>query len=210
MEKSYIEKINQNYLYHLGFTQKQIENIKSFVDRGIEEKLYTHCKVPFHNMKHIEKVLMYAQWIINDKKKKNEIIENQNILFLACLYHDYGRSLGTSNKMHGIVGAKETAKKLEGTLSEKDIVTIELLIETHASRNVKVDFKDIVLTEKEKAEIQKLSDILKDADALDRDRFYPIPLVTCNSNYLRTDEAKNIHIVSKYFQKEYKKAALNS
>ena len=207
MEKSYIEKMNQDYLCQLVFTQKQIKNIESLVNRGIEEKLYTYCKVPFHNMKHIEKVLMYAQWILNEKK--NEIIKNQDILFLACLYHDYGRSLGASNKMHGIIGAKETAKKLEGTLSEKDIITIEFLIETHASRNDKVDFKNIVLNEKEKAEIQKLSDILKDADALDRDRFYPMPFVTCNSNYLRTEEAKNIHTVSHHFQREYKKAIHN-
>ena len=209
MEKSYIEKMNQDYLCQLGFTQKQIKNIKSFVDRGIEEKLYTHCKVPFHNMKHIEKVLMYAQWIINEKEKKNESIEKQDILFLACLYHDYGRSLGASNKMHGIVGAEETAKKLEGTLKDQDIITIGLLIETHASSNDIVDFKDIPLNECEKAEIQKLSDILKDADALDRDRFYPMPFVTCNSNYLRTEEAKNIHAASKDFQKEYKKTIHN-
>jgi len=203
MEKSNIKNMNINYLISIGFKQDQIDLICNLVNRGIKEKLYTKNYFPYHNIEHIEKVLCYCIWILN---KKEEILKNTDILLYSALYHDCGRKLNVSNKMHGIVGARIASKKLENDFDDTSINTIKLLIETHAKPNDIVDFKDYDFTNSEKESIQMLSNILKDADALDRNRIKIFKFAQCNPNYLRTKEAKEIYYISDLFLKEYEEA----
>ncbi len=203
MEKSYIKNMNIHYLTSIGFSVNQIQSINILVHKGIEEKLYKKKHIPYHNLKHIERVLCYCMWILNQKKNNGEILENQDILFYSALYHDCGRSLLVSNKMHGIVGAQIAKEKLKGTFDAKKVTGICLLIETHASRVDEVDFKNFTLSKEEKENIQLLSNILKDADALDRNRIKLFKFAQCNPNFLRTKEAKEIYLQSDTFYLKY-------
>lgn len=101
-------------------------------------------------------MIVKEQSIIN-----GEVLDDKELLLLAALYHDSGRSKGASNKMHGVVGAQIARSKLSKTLDEKILDIIEFLIATHASKIDKVDFKNKEFSEKEKKNIQALSDILK-------------------------------------------------
>lgn len=206
--KSFIESIDPEYLNSIGFSQNQISKVKELINRGIQEKLYEKMKVPYHNLKHIEKVIMYVIWILNEKESKKEYIKNHDILLLAALYHDCARN-SASNKMHGVVGAKIARDKLKDTLDDKTINSICLLIETHASYQDTVDFKNYTYSEEEKKNIQILSDILKDADALDRNRIKLFPFAQCDVDKLRTLEAKNIYNKSDLFYDKYKEATKN-
>ena len=208
METSYIEVMNKDYLLNLGFQPEQLNFISELVKKGIQEKLYTNTKDFKHDLKHIERVLTYVQWILNEKKKNGEVIENQELLFYATLYHDIGKTIGASNKEHGKVGSQEVYKYLEDALDEKSIKIVSSLIKTHASEDDRVEFSED-FSEEEKKRIQELSDILKDADALDRNRLnYPAPMGVCDVNKLRTQEARKILKFSDQFLEEYNKAII--
>lgn len=205
MEKSNIKSIDTNYLNSIGFKGNQINQIYDLINRSIKEQLYTKIHFPYHNLEHIERVLCYCTWILNMKVSKGEFLKNTDILFYSALYHDCGRSFFVTNKMHGIVGAKISKEKLKKDFDDKDLNAIELLIETHAKPNDIVKFKDYKFSEKEKENIQILSNILKDADALDRNRIKIFKFAQCNPNYLRTNEAKEIYYDSTIFLENYEK-----
>lgn len=206
MEKSNIKNMDRNYLNSIGFQENQIYLIYDLVHKGMKEQIYTKIHVPYHNIEHIERVLCYCIWILNKKISKGEILKNTDILLYSALYHDCGRNWTVSNKMHGIVGAKLAKEKLKRNFNNKDLNIVELLIETHAKPNDIVDFKNYKFTKSDKENIQILSNILKDADALDRNRIKIFKFAQCNPNYLRTNEAKEIYHISDIFLKKYEKA----
>ena len=144
--------------------------------------------------------------VVDNEKNKGTDLKNTDILLYAALYHDCGRSLIISNKKHGIVGEKIAKEKLKRDFNNKDLNSIELLIETHANPDDIVDFKNYKFTDSDKENIQILSNILKDADALDRNRIKVFKFAQCNPNYLRTNEAKEIYHISNIFLKKYEEA----
>lgn len=206
MEKSNIKNIDINYLTSLGFKKNQINLIYDLINRGIKEQLYTKNHFPYHNIEHIEKVLCYCIWILNKKRKQGEKLKNVDILLYSALYHDCGRSLMISNKIHGMVGAKIAVEKLKDDFNGKNLNAIKLLIETHAKSNDVVDFQDYNFSNIERENIQILSNVLKDADALDRNRIKIFKIARCNPNYLRTEEAKEIYHASDLFLKKYEES----
>ena len=209
MEKSYIGLMNENYLKEIGFTKEDITRITTYIQTGIEKHLYTDTKDFNHDIKHIERVLAYVEWILKEKKNHGETLEQENLLRVVALYHDIGKTIGAEEKSHGIIGAKKAKEKLEPELSPKELEIVSLLIETHASHEDTIEFKNDFFTAEEKRNIQALSDILKDADALDRNRInYPAPLGGCDETKLRTKEAREVLSKSNTFLKEYNKAII--
>ena len=206
VEKSNIKNMDTNYLIEIGFKKNQINLIYNLVNKVIEKQIYSKIHYPYHNIAHIERVLCYCIWILNKKNDKGEILKNTDILLYAGLYHDCGRSLIISNKKHGVVGAKIAKEKLKEDLDEQRLNAIELLIETHAKPNDIVDFKNYKFTKRDKENIQILSNILKDADALDRNRIKVFKFAQCNPNYLRTNATKEIYHISNIFLKKYEEA----
>src|SRR5574344_2037912 len=101
MGKSYIDNINHEYLPHIGIDKKQMDNIKRYINIAIANHLYTNTKDFQHDLKHIERVLMYEQLIINEKAKHYEIVNDQEVLFLATIYHDCGLTTGANREEHG-------------------------------------------------------------------------------------------------------------
>lgn len=206
MEKSYIKKMNQDYLFSLGFTTNQINLIENLINHAIKEKLYTKTKVLYHDLTHIERVLIYVMWILNEKLKNGIKLNNKEILFCASLYHDSGKTIGASEEKHGLVGAKVAYEKLKDKIDDKDLNSIELLIETHAVVDNKVYFRSYEYSVSEKENIQMLSDILKDADALDRNRLKLYPYDMCKIEYLRNNEAKEIYYYTDELYDQYSRA----
>lgn len=203
MEKSYIKKIELKYLYSIGINKNEIEDIYKLVNEGIDKKIYYKSFIPYHDIYHAERVLIYCVWIINAMENNGFIIENKGLLLKAALYHDCGRTLNPFAENHGISGAKKARELLREELDDKDLNILELLIETHAKKSDIVDFKNYDFTEKEKANIQILSNILKDADALDRNRIKFFSFAQCKEEYLRTDEAKEIYNQCDEFYHKY-------
>lgn len=204
MKISNIKNVDRNYLDRIGFKENQISLIYDLIGKVIG--IYSKIHYPYHNIEHIERVVCYCVWIMNKKISNGEVIENSEVLLNAALYHDCGRNLTVSNKTHGIVGAQIAKDILKDNFNNKELSMIELLIETHAQSNDKVDFKNYEFTEMEKENIQYLSNILKDADALDRNRTKLFKFAQCNPVYLRTNEAKEIFDVSYAFLRKYEEA----
>ncbi|MBE6160842.1 MAG: HD domain-containing protein [Firmicutes bacterium] len=204
MEHSYIKYMDSLFLKVTKINKNQINKIESFINFGIKNKLYTKTKVMYHDLKHIEKVLIYSAWIINLKGIK---LSNKdwNILLYAGLFHDSGRTIGASDRNHGVVGATVAEKILNDKLTSQEVNFIKELIKTHAVSDNLIIFNDNVKKE-ERKKIQLLSDVLKDADALDRNRLKIFPFWKCNIKYLRTDEAKKIYYLTDNLYKEYYKA----
>ena len=201
-EQGYIEKFSDDMLRKYGLSSNDRNVIKYLTDKAISEKLYTDTLDYQHNLKHVERVIAYARMIMN---KINSTI-NEEILMYAALYHDIGKTLGASNQEHGLVGSEEFKKMMKGIFDDKKIDIISKLIFQHALEEDKIDFTDYGYSIAEQQEIQLMSDILKDADALDRNRLnQPAPIGTCDEKKLRTKEAKQILKISDSFYEDYSK-----
>lgn len=203
MEKSYIKRMELKYLYDIGITKNQMDLVEKLVNEGIEKKLYTNSTIPYHSLTHAERVIIYSLWLIHSLEKNGTTIYNQEILLKSALYHDCGRTWNIFSDNHGILGAKKAKLFLKDELDEKSLNILELLIETHAQKDNKVNFKNYEFTNSEKENIQLLSDILKDADALDRNRIKLFTFARCKEEYLRTKESKEIYLKSNEFYNKY-------
>lgn len=144
MERSYIKNINSDFINSIGLTDENVQKIYSLINYAILEKLYTHSKVIYHNLEHIEKTLIYAYWIVSRKKF---LLKNEDILLYSLLYHDAGRVKICSNKMHGIKGAEIARLKLKDIFDAKQLEAISLLIINHASKSDIILFKNELFTE---------------------------------------------------------------
>lgn len=200
-EESYLQYFSKEMLEKYGLTLEDKETIVNFVNQGIAGRLYTDTDDFQHDLKHIEKVLTYIKMLTN---KINNPQIRQDLLLTAALYHDIGKSMGASNKTHGAVGAQKFAKLSQGKMPTKDIEIIRMLIEQHAKEDDKVDFTNKNYSLEEQQVIQLMANILKDADALDRNRLnYPAPFGNCDVNKLRTVAAKEILSLTNSFYHDY-------
>ena len=205
-EESYLREFSDEMLKKYGLSTADKETITSLVEKSIKKHLYTDTNDFQHDLKHIEKVLAYVVMIVNKISNPNI---NKSLLLTAALYHDIGKTIGASNKSHGQVGALEFTKLMQGMMSSKDIETVSMLINQHALEEDKIDFASKDYTLEEQEQIQLMSDILKDADALDRNRLnYPAPFGNCDINKLRTEAAKEILPLTNDFYHDYYKTII--
>ena len=194
------------YLYDIGLNKDHIDLVDHLVKEGIDKKLYTNSTIPYHNLRHAERVIIYSLWLIHELESVGTIVDNKELLIKAALYHDCGRTWNVFAENHGISGAKKARVILKDELNEKSLNVLELLIENHAQKQDEVNFKNYEFTENERRNIQLLSNILKDADALDRNRIRLFTFARCKVEYLRTKEAKEIYLKSDEFYQKYLKA----
>lgn len=189
-----------------------ISDITKYIEEIKKDALY---KSNFHGLYHSQKVCFFAYLI---GKKQNLSDEDMQILMDAARYHDIGRDSDYETDLHGLISAKSIDKVVSYS-NPNDLYYLKAIIEAHVHEDngdLKV-FNNWVY-EKENAELQTkvaaeplnfdrfkiLSNILKDADALDRLRFRNCS-ATLNEKFLRTEYSKTLVPLSKTLNDYYLK-----
>ena len=130
-------------------------------------------------MLRISKIIMLA--------RLNELNDEQKtILFLAAVYHDIGRNEDGIDISHGIRSCQKIDRLgLLNNFTETQRNMVKYIIENHCYDKDKEIPQNI-----DCIEAKRLSDLFKDADALDRVRINDL-----DTNYLRNEYSKRlIHI----------------
>ena len=158
-----------------------------------------------HSIEHIEKVMLFSLMIA-----KNEGLDDKDtkILLAAAAFHDSYRAGNDEKGEHAIGSAKKAKEYFESNLDNSygidanDISIIQVAIAYH-------EYEEKIKGKIDRTQISKLceeygykgdfervvqiSTVLKDADALDRERFGTRGKL--NPEYLRTDSAKSRKMV---------------
>ena len=182
--------LNNSQEFILGTVQKNMQDILYPDDETIDlinkisgKDYYEGNKQ--HSIEHIQKVILFSDILA---KGENLPEEERKLLLTAAAFHDSGRKLCGSdgNKEHAEPSAKFAGKKLAettefGSFTNREISIIQTAIEYHEFNENPVGTIDkraigeigskyqLQLEDFEIAE--KVSMLLKDADALDRFRF---------------------------------------
>ena len=158
-----------------------------------------------HSIEHIEKVMLFSLMLA-----KNEGLDDKDtkVLLATAAFHDSYRAGNDGHGEHAIGSAKKAKEYFESNLDNsygvdaKDIPLIQVAIAYH-------EYEEKIKGKVDRTQISKLceeygykgdfervvqiSTILKDADALDRERFGTRGKL--NPEYLRTDSAKSRKMV---------------
>ena len=182
--------LNNSQEFILGTVQKNMQDILCPDDETIDlinkisgKDYYEGNKQ--HSIEHIQKVILFSDILA---KGENLPEEERKLLLTAAAFHDSGRKLCGSdgNKEHAGPSAKFAGEKLAetkefGSFTNREISIIQTAIEYHEFNENPVGTIDKRAIEEigskyqlqlEDFEIaEKVSMLLKDADALDRFRF---------------------------------------
>ena len=133
-----------------------------------------------HDENHMLRVLLFSIILTelhNEKGIKGIKGKIKEGLLTAAMFHDIGRTHDDEDERHGLQSYEKWKK-----FSKKENDLVRKLMESHSLKEEKEDWFE---TEEEKAAYR----ILKDADALDRQRF---GLRELNSDFLRFDFSKEL------------------
>ena len=152
--------------------------IKNVSDTGF------YAKNRFHSMEHIAKVVLFS-YLLGKEEKLTE--KEMKLLLVSAAFHDCGRNGNDGENEHAEAGAKLAGeyfiKNLTNpfNINEEEIPIIQVVIHYHEHKEQELGKlnKDgiLFLIKKYNAPSDKISEIenlcmlLKDADALDRERF---------------------------------------
>ena len=179
-------------------------------------RLYEDRDKTAHSRKHVEDVVLFSTVIgkslgLDDK--------DLDLLLAASVFHDSGR-MDDRNVSHAVSSAKLVEDKLIGVFPKEDLAMIQAIIEYHELRDKrtpdgKIDYSQLIdlcekygISRQDQEKIDKciqLSNILKDADALDRTRFVAQSKAFLNPSYLRHDVSKKLFKVSVQLNEYYSK-----
>ena len=185
-------------------------------------KTYTPELSNQHKISHIQKVLLFSQIIAqNEKLDQNEI----KILLASAAFHDCGRKKDRDNGEHGLASAKITGEYFRKNIKNpygikpEEIGIVQVAIEYHVTKEEflgqvnEIKLKEICrkydVNDKEFENVKQISEILKDADALDRTRF--VSGSNLDSHYLRTKTAKKQTMIdfARKINEEYANQVIN-
>ena len=150
-----------------GLLDRYENEVKDISRRG----LYRY-NIPEHNVDHVERVMLYSMYM---GQKLNLSPTEMNILIEAAKYHDSGRVDLKTDTQHAVLSADKAMLDLYGKYSYEDLNSICAAIEYHESADqqqiLNKIFEKYRITPEKQGSIYLISNILKDADALDRTRF---------------------------------------
>jgi len=163
--------------------ERQIQFLKN-------NHVYDNVTLAEHGFNHVRNVLMYAMYMGNNMNLNSQ---EMKVLTAATALHDSGLNFTSHENGHGLKGAENVQKFLDSNYSKGELQMIQAAIELH-----EIPDEDIKRIEdvhrkygfdgKNLEELTKITNILKDADALDRTRF-PGNL---KLKYFRTDVSKSM------------------
>lgn len=199
-----INKNKQKLINNFNLDETDFKRIKNTLQDVRWNKLYSS---KIHGQYHSEKVFLFS-YLIGKQNNFDDI--DMTIISDAAIYHDMGRINDNEESLHGYA----STLKVDGVLNNdiynqgENLQHLKAIIEGHSVNDDRCDYfyEYHDLTEKER--YMRLYNALKDADALDRHRFYS----TCNSfldeRFLRTDAAKSLVSFSKEVNDIYKERLL--
>lgn len=174
--------------------------IKNVSDTGF------YAKNRFHSIEHIAKVVLFS-YLLGKEEKLTE--EEMKLLLVSAAFHDCGRNGNDGENEHAEAGAKLAGEYFTKNLTnpfninEDDIPIIQVVIHYHEHKEQELGKlnKDGILFLVKKynapsdkiSEIEKLCMLLKDADALDRERFATYGKL--DPKYLRSKSAKTLQML---------------
>ncbi len=197
--------------------QLSVSEVLRIIDDKLEEKIcssisdiYKYNIYPnalgVHSTRHIEDVIMFSA-IIGKKEKLSA--HDMDLLLVAAMYHDCGR---TSDKhvKHAEIGASMARKLLANKYSEEDINLIANAISYHEIPDDEEKFKKIcalnridVANEELYLRAKHIALCLKDADAIDRTRFSSSSKAFVREDMLRYDISKSLIKVGEQINESY-------
>ena len=188
-----------NEVEKVKYNIKEIEKIINDIDT---KQLYSS---KFHGLYHSEKVTFFA-YLIALKEELTEL--DKEILLDAAKYHDIGRQYDNEDTMHGFISTRklqflETKEIYQNPINQK---LLKAIIEGHSldDRKKRIVFDNYELEEQYYDRFNKLYNILKDADALDRMRFEKTMSCILDEKFLRIPYSKKLIDLSKYINDQYK------
>ena len=165
----------------------------------------------YHSLSHIQKVIMFSGILA---KNENLSSEETAMLLVAAAFHDSGRDGEEGeNDNHALASARQVQEYFEANpnnpfgITSENISMIQAVIEYHEHKEQEKGFTDISKLDNlsykynidyEKfASLVKTSNLLKDADALDRARFGKKNenRWSLDARYLKSDTAKSISML---------------
>ena len=166
------------------------EKIKNIIS-GINEK-YLYQSL-FHGLHHSQKVLLFS-YIIGVDLNLSDI--DMQILTDAAIYHDIGRIDETEEPFHGLNSANKISSVVNNKIYEdsQNLAILKAICEGHScdDRQMEIIAYNYDIKEENMERYQKLYQILKDADALDRTRFMKTSTAVLNEKYLRFPFSKTL------------------
>lgn len=187
----------------------KIREYKEFLSNLKLEKLY-HSKI--HGEYHSEKVSLFA-FILADEYHLDEV--DKQIIMDAALYHDIGRINDLNESFHGLASANGIEYVVESPIykNEDNLNLLKAICEAHScddskdestfSYNCDYDNVNDEKVEKLRKRFKMLNAILKDADALDRNRFADGYNFGLNEKYLRLAGSKKLVELSREINELY-------
>lgn len=185
---------------HVNLTnqdKKTIEEVLSTIKRNA---LY-NSKI--HGLYHSEKVFLFS-YLIAKHERLDEI--DHQIITDAALYHDIGRINDYEDSLHGYCSANRIDTVVKHPIY-KDIENLNILKAIMDGHSVSDERRDRFIDDYEITDVEryyKLYDILKDADALDRKRFFDYSDSYLDERFLRIDVSKGLIKLSEEINNIYK------
>ena len=180
-----------------------LDNSKQEIAKIIRNASNTgfYAKNRFHSMEHIAKVVTFS-YLVGKEEKLTE--EEMKLLLVSAAFHDCGRNGNDGENEHAEAGAKLAGEYFTKNptnpfnINADELPIIQVVIHYHEHKEHELGKlnKDGIeyLVKKYNApsdkisEIEKLCMLLKDADALDRERFATYGKL--DPKYLRSKSAK--------------------
>lgn len=159
--------------YDMGYLKVLNE---SMVDMNNSNAYNPELSNQEHGVDHAERVLTFASYI---GLKSDLSAREMSILIESSKWHDCGRVLVANDTEHAIKSAAKIKDLIGERYSIRDINMIKAAIELHEIDEGKCNYDEVFnsvcnkysIDASDKNSLRVISDILKDADALDRLRF---------------------------------------
>lgn len=192
-----------------SLSKKEKDNIYG-VMRSISQTPYYDMN-EYHSLSHIQKVIMFSGILA---KGENLSAEETTILLASAAFHDSGRN-GAEEEYdnHALASARQVKEYFENNpnnpfgITSENLSMIQAVIEYHEHKEQEkgitdkdelyhLRYKYNVSFEKSDSLI-KISELLKDADALDRARFGKKSenKWSLDAKYLKSDTAKSVSML---------------
>lgn len=165
----------------------------------------------YHSLSHIQKVIMFSGILA---KNENLSVEENEILLASAAFHDSGREGEEGeNDNHALASARQVQEYFEDNpnnpfgITSENVSIIQAVIEYHEHKEQEKGVTDTAklnnlsykynIDYEKFASLVKISNLLKDADALDRARFGKKNenRWSLDARHLKSDTAKSISML---------------